>query len=500
MTRILDTIRHYSVVAANDTALAGRTRSLTYAAMYAEVEILGKRLKILGSRVIGLHLDNGIDWVLIDLATQYAGISLVPIPLFFTAEQIQHVIDTSGIDCVISFNEDIVGELSAEYSAIKISDDAWCYSLRKNNAFVTTRQVNAARITFTSGTTGNPKGVCLSNKCMAEVAGSLVKTTASIGTRRHLCLLPLATLLENIAGIYAPLLKGASCYVPSLSETGLTGSTRFDVYALLDCLDYFRPHSIILLPQMLLALVDVIGSGATFPASLKFIAVGGGKVSPNIIKKARASGLPVHEGYGLSECGSVVTLNTPQSDRVGSVGRVLPHVEIRIAPDNEIMIRGSVMLGYLNEAPRLDNDWLASGDRGYLDEDGFLYLNGRKKNIFISSFGRNISPEWPESELVATGVIQQCVVFGEAREANCAVIVPADDAADEILIDEAISLANRNLPDYAKIHFRVRAKENFHAGNGLATANGRPLRDRIYSIYARDINNCYKKPLLAGSA
>jgi long-subunit acyl-CoA synthetase (AMP-forming) len=337
-----------------------------------------------------------------------------------------------------------------------------------------------AKITFTSGTTGAPKGVCLSAATQRAVARSLAGAMRGLGIERHLCLLPLAVLLENVAGVYAPLAAGAQWIAPPLAEVGMSGATGFDARACLAAIVRHEAHSVILLPQMLLFLTNLLEAGVPAPRSLRFVAVGGARVAPALIARARGLGLPVYEGYGLSECASVVALNTPQGDRPGSVGRPLPHLGVRIAADGEIAVSGSGFLGYVGQA--FTGNELFTGDLGSLDAGGFLHVAGRRKHMLITSFGRNVAPEWPEAELLAGGALAQAAVFGEGRPQLCAVLVPAP-AASDAAIAEQVGAANARLPDYARVAQWVRAESPFAPHNGLATANGRVRRDAVWERY-----------------
>jgi acyl-CoA synthetase (AMP-forming)/AMP-acid ligase II len=214
-----------------------------------------------------------------------------------------------------------------------------------------------AKISYTSGTTGTPKGVCLSQAAIDRVAASLHEVTRDLAVRRHLCLLPLATLLENIAGVYAPLLAGAEIALPGLDEVGLRGATGLDLRQLLHCIAAYEPDSLILLPQMLAGLVGAAERGARLPRSLRFVAVGGGVVGLPLLERAARAGIPVYEGYGLTECGSVVALNTAAARR-RERGRPLPHSRVRISGDggcssaarDDVYLGGEVMPG--KETPR----------------------------------------------------------------------------------------------------------------------------------------------------
>jgi long-subunit acyl-CoA synthetase (AMP-forming) len=210
------------------------------------------------------------------------------------------------------------------------------------------------------------------------------------------------------------------------------------------------------------------------------VAVGGAKVAPPLIAGARSIGLPAYEGYGLSECGSVVALNTPHADRPGSVGRVLPHLRISLAGDGEIVAGPHPFLGYIGEPPQ--EGAYRTGDLGEFDADGWLRITGRKSNVLITAYGRNVAPEWVESELLAEPEIAQAAVFGEAATSLCALLVPTrgDLAADAI--EDAVARVNARLPDYARVG-RWRGSAPFDATRGEVTANGRPRRQVLHDAH-----------------
>ncbi len=499
MKHLLESIRTRAQSHPSAVALQSGTDTVSYAELQHNIEKLSIVLVARNIHVMGLHLDNGIHWALIDLAARLAGITVIPLPLFFTPEQIHKSLHSAAADAIVCENTDRVPELFSSGQQEMLMENMMLYRVPSRSEDVSF--INpVAKITFTSGSTGTPKGVCLGDATIESITDALVQATRKIPIERHLSLLPLATLLENIAGVYAPLLRGACCQLPSLQECGVTGSTGLNIRRLLQTLNHYQPHSIILLPQMLIALMAALESGASCPQSLRFIAVGGGAVSRENLGRARLHGLPVYEGYGLSECASVVALNTPAHNRAGSVGKPLPHVQVKIADDGEILIKGNLMQGYLGEKEINRDSWFATGDLGEFDKEGFLYIKGRKKNVFITSFGRNVSPEWPESELLSSDVILQAAVFGEARPANHAVIVPVNSSINDRQINRSIATINKNLPDYARITYWLRADEPFTAANGLATSNGRLLREKIYQRYAEKINSSYTTPSISRSA
>lgn len=441
-----------------------------------------------GARCAVTLMDNGARWIFADDALADAGIAHVPLPLFFSPAQRIHAIESSGADLAITDRPDEI--LALESGFERISEWRGSTLLARPIATPVHLPAGTAKITFTSGTTGDPKGVCLSASQMAATAAALAGALSPLKLKRHLCALPLPVLLENVAGVRAPRLAGMSVVAPPLAETGLMGAAGFDAMRFARCLEVSAADSVILLPQMLEAWLAEIEAGRLAPPKrLRFAAVGGARVSPETLIRAREAGLPVFEGYGLSECASVVSLNRPGANRTGSVGRPLPHLAVTFGDGGEILVAGPSCLGYLGETDRPADAILSTGDLGHRDNDGFLTVTGRKKNLLITGFGRNVAPEWVESELRREPAIAQAAVFGEARPWLCAVIVPRGEATG---IAEAVGRVNASLPDYARVHRFIVADQPFMAANELATSNGRPRRLAIAAHYRKRLETLYE--------
>jgi long-subunit acyl-CoA synthetase (AMP-forming) len=423
-----------------------------------------------------------------------AQIPLVPIPLFFSPQQMLHAVQNSGLDAVLTDRPDQFSALleSAGVACHQIAMVHGLYLIALPDTQRSKLPAGTAKITYTSGTTGEPKGVCLSQAQMDAVAASLQTACEAELDDSHLCLTPLSTLLENIGGIYVPLLAGATVCVLPLRSVGLQGASGLDAQAMLQALHRVRASTAILAPQMLQALVAVVTAGAELPSRLRFVAVGGAPVSPQLLDYARLLGVPVYEGYGLSECASVVALNTPASLKRGSVGRPLLHVEISFSEEGEVLVGGSAFLGYLGQNQPVQ-PW-PTGDLGFLDDEGYLHLTGRKKSLFITSFGRNVAPEWVERELTLQPAIAQAAVYGEAKPFNVAVVVPRA-GADRDAVDQAIVQANRHLPDYARVSGWTQATTPFTPANGQLTTNGRLKRDVIRTAYLDAIESHYQEEI-----
>lgn len=444
---------------------------------------LAETLRTARTKVLATLMDNSPAWGAADLAAAHADVVHVPLPLFFNAEQISHVLRAAGVDTVLTTASVAAQWPQAARRPCEIAGQGLVL-VRLPAAPPVALPAGTAKITFTSGTTGAPKGVCLSASAMSRVTDALMQAMEPLTIQRHLCALPFAVLLENIAGLLAPLSAGATCITLPLGQLGLTGSSSFDAARFHAAVARHQPHSLILLPQMLRAWVGHLqASSQRAPASLRFVAVGGAAVGERLLLTARALGIPAYEGYGLSEGASVQTLNLPGADCAGSAGRPLPHARLRVTPDGEVEIAGSLFAGYLGDSKPVP-EWWPTGDLGTIDADGFVHVRGRRKHVLITAFGRNVSPEWVEDTLRGEGVIAQAVVFGDAQPALSAVLwSTAPDASDGAL-QAAVQAANAVLPDYARVQRWVRADATFGPESGLATANGRPQRAAILKLHA----------------
>lgn len=481
----------------DDVLIEAPTADVTAGQLRRIVDDIGAVMLCRGARRVALLAGNTPAWIATDLACQQHDLVYLPLPAFFTTPQLVHSLRTAGIDTLLGDDPERLAALAAQLPDRQdnaggrpdwMIDSAGLYGFSLRTAS-TPIPDSTGKITFTSGSTGTPRGVCLSSAQQWRVAAALANTLA-LQAPRHLCLLPLSTLLENIGGIYMPLLLSGRVVLPAAGEIGFSGGGGLDATALTRLLEQTRPASVILIPQMLESLVAALGQGWRAPAELVFAAVGGARVAPALLRRARRLGLPVFEGYGLSETASVACLNVPGRDRVGTVGRPLAHVSVRVR-DDEVCVSGSTFLGYVGDPDSWYRDEVETGDLGRFDGDGYLTLRGRRKNLLISSFGRNISPEWVESELQQQPGVAQCQVFGDARPYCVALITPTGAGITDADIEHAVATANAELPDYARVAAWDYLPRPLSAVDGLLTTSGKPRREAIATRYAALIANLY---------
>lgn len=356
---------------------------------------------------------------------------------------------------------------------------------RIDAAMDATTKDDIASILYTSGTTGPPKGVMLTH---GNFLSNVLACADVVNIGREdtlLSFLPLSHAFERTAGYYVPLVQGAAiAYAESIDKlpqnmlevkpTVMLGVPRFyeKIYArILETAGKGPSLKRILfgwgvetgmtcsarrrdkrrIPPML-ALKRTIADRiifrkirSGFGGRLRFFVSGGAPLSRQIADFFDALGVIILEGYGLTETSPVITCNTESHRKRGSVGRPLPGVEVRISEDGEILTRGPhVMKGYYKKdeltSEAIKGGWFYTGDIGILDNEGYLTITDRKKDIIITSGGKNVAPQNIETALVADPLISQVMIYGENKKFLTALIVPDM----EKLVETAGSIGIKN--------------------------------------------------------
>lgn len=259
---------------------------------------------------------------------------------------------------------------------------------------------------------------------------------------------------------------------------------------------------------------------------LRFTISGGAPLAKEVGEFFDIVGLPILQGYGLTESAPVITVNTLDHNRIGSVGKPAPGVEVRIAKDGEILARGpNIMLGYWQQpeatAEVVDVEgWLHTGDVGYMDGDGYLYITDRKKDIIVTSGGKNIAPQPIEGKLAATAYIQQVVVVGDKYPYLTALVVPNFENLETVfaeegltglsredvvahreterLVGEAFKVVNQELAVHERLRrFTLLARE-FSLEEGELTPTMKIRRRVVAERYRDQIDRMYLKTQRAG--
>jgi acyl-CoA synthetase (AMP-forming)/AMP-acid ligase II/heme oxygenase len=474
MRELYERLRKHAAGNASAIALSAGDGSVDYGALTKLVEAFAGGLAQTPDTV-ALLMPRDEQHIAAELALSCLGRTLVPLPDFFSERQLAHILADSKAQAIVT-----VPSMSNRVSGLGLP----LIFPETGIARPLTCTGTGRRIIYTSGTTGAPKGVVHGESQIMAVLEALVYASGANSDDRHLSVLPFSLLLEQVAGIYLPLWVGAQIrivkeaqYFPHEAES-------------------FAPTTTVLVPELLKSWLRWLkGAQRRGPESLRLVAVGGAPVPEQLAGDAWQAGLPVYEGYGLSECASVVALNRIGERGAGTAGRPLPGISVTI-DQGEIVVSGnSVMQGYLNGAASA-GVW-RTGDLGAFDDQGRLIVLGRKDDIIVTDKGRNIHPEWLEPMLLSDPRIARAAVIA-SEDHPAALLVPAQEAQDAIKAlsaNEICWLVQRlcaEAPDYARPRKAFILSLSEATAHGLFTLDGRPRRKIISHFIRSRLMNFYE--------
>ncbi len=495
-------------VLAGQTALA---QSYSYGEMLTAAARLSSELhRIQATQAaplrVGIVMANSPEWVAADLALMLSGATEVPIPLAFSVTQAANllsntdicIVDAAGADKLVTWSEQGEANLASKAMQINVRTLLAAGGDVATYAGVTLAEREfICKIIHTSGTTGNPKGVKIRSNGLSDLVSSLRRKVHPGTYSRYLSVVPLSLLIEQVTAIYMTLSEGGTLvFLPS--EIPLLGSVGATAKVLLPYLRHAAPSSMTVPPSIVEAIYGFCKAntdlttqelferlfGRTEPT---FLTCGGAPTSPAILHQLAASGIPIYEGYGLSENSSVVSLNVPGCTKEGTVGKPLDHVQVKLSDEGELLVKStSVFAGYTTIDPSscdFDSDgWLRTGDIADIDSEGFIRIYGRKKNVIITANGRNVSPEWVESKYKTLDCVEEVVIFGDRLEKVYGFFV-VDQSFDVSAAKENIAaFGEQNLSEVERVVeiFAISSADEIY-GNYF-TVTGRPMRDKIWSL------------------
>ena len=440
---------------------------------------------------IAILSENRPEWAITDFGTLKVGAVTVPMFSTLTAAQVGYILKDSGskIICVsteaqlkkvlsirdVTTLEQIIcfDPIEGETPEGVIQFEAVC-ELEGEETDTSASEDDIATIIYTSGTTGDPKGVMLTHANFIfnlQACKSLIDVSDADVL---LSFLPLSHVFERLGGHYVPLFSGAkiayaeSTFTVAQNMGEVAPTVMLSVPRLYETMhdrilravqegsplkqkifhwgvsvgsavssaiqQGKKPSAILQLQQNIADKLVFAKLKAATGGRLRFFVSGGAALPQAIAEFFHAAGILILEGYGLTETSPVISMNHPAQWKFGTVGAPVPGVEVQIAEDGEILTRGPhVMKGYFNNesatAEVIDGEnWFHTGDIGIIDEDGFVKITDRKKNIIVLSNGKNVAPQPIESELVQSPFINQILLVGNERKNLAALIVPNFDA------------------------------------------------------------------------
>jgi long-chain acyl-CoA synthetase len=405
-----------------------------------------------GDRV-GLLAENRVEWLLADLGILTAAAVNVPPHAPLTARQVQFQLADAGVCWLfVSTREqlDKIREIRRElpdlrgvvvFNGIAAGDGvvSWAGFLQRGRQVLPRIQVeldrreaalgadDLATIMYTSGTTGNPKGVMLTHGNLLSNACAALAVAPWTPEDVALTWLPFSHIYARTVDHYQKLVAGVTLCLAESAET------------LVQDLADTQPTHLSCVPRFYEKVLAAVASPTpdkthrrlrdVFGPRIQWLGSGGAPLPLPVAEAFAAARLPLCQGYGLTESSPVISFNRPERCKLDTVGEALPGVEIKIAPDGEVLTRGPhVMKGYWNNpqatAEAIRDGWLYTGDLGEIDADGHLKITGRKKELMVLSNGKKVVPPFIEGLLLGEPCIDQAVVCGEGRNFLTALIVP----------------------------------------------------------------------------
>ena len=418
-----------------------RTFKVTYAQLFEKVAKTASLLDRLGIKKgdrITIWGYNCPEWAVMFLAAASKGIIAVPIDFMALPEHVKKI-------------NEIVSAKAIAHSEFKLALDTKAHKIVLESLDKLTESLPPAdiagqnidendtlEIVFTSGTTGKPKGVILTHKNIISNIDAIKKCVKIDTAQTFLSLLPLSHLLEQTPGFLGPL--SSSCKIvymrslkPSLIFKTLAEERVTNIVTVPRLLQLFADEIVRqaeakrLYPLIIRIMKSKLPAAAKkkllwpihkkFGRQFRYFIAGGAAFPPELEKFWKELGFTVLQGYGLTECAPVLTCNTPRMEKQGSVGQPLPGIELKFGKDGEIYARGpNVFSGYYKDNEKtteaLANEWFKTGDLGFIDSEGYVFLKGRKKDMIVTSGGENVYPDDIERALLLDKRLKDACVIG----------------------------------------------------------------------------------------
>lgn len=507
-------------------AIAHRTdgdwQAVTYRRLGELVADADARLRRLGlgpADRIAIMGDTSLDWAVADFAALRTGAVVVPIFPTSSAEQVRHIVDvTRPVVAVADSDErrrlltDAGTPVVLDGAAVPLAPDVPAEVTAGDDpagdkpAPRPVRAHEVATIVFTSGTTGEPKGCILTHR-------NVYCGTANVAAAVHeLFAPPDGTIPRTVVALPLSHMYGRSTLLATLLAGGEAVLIRHPA-ELFDAMRHQPPTFLSLTPYLLEKLdravrenelADVEGT-TTALRWLRVVICGGASLSLNHHDAFRQRGITILGAYGMTESAAAATINRPANNRIGSVGLPNPGTSVTLDDDSELVITGgNVSPGYWGE---IDPDQcgpgpfsVRTGDLGIVDDRGFVWITGRRKEILITSSGKNVAPALLEDRVRAHPLIAHCVVVGDKRP-YVAALINVDraeirrrklagaelDAAIQVAVDSANAFVSRA---ESIRRFRILPTE-FSIASGHVTASGKIIRAKVIADFATEIEALY---------
>lgn len=456
------------------------------------------RPEAVGPLRVGLVCGNTPAFVVADIALLAARAVEVPVPLAFSAEQAASLleeadlclVDAQGEQRLAAWGRDRV--LRPDCVTLRIDENRQAGPLRLPPADPEGADWECKTI-HTSGTTSRPKGVRIRAHALDALLTSLRTVMPPGAFTRYVSVVPFSLLIEQVTGLYLVLLDGGTL-VQLPERMALVGTSATAPRDVLPFLAAARPTAMVAPPALVGEFAEAAEAAlrrGEAPARALFgtagtplICCGGAPVHVELLRRLEELGLPVHEGYGLSENSSVVSWNTPQARRLGTVGRPLPHVRVRVDDDGELLVSStSLFAGYTRSDPSslaVDADgWLHTGDLAAVDGDGYIRITGRKKNVIITAAGRNVAPEWVEAQYARLPFVHAVAVVGNGLDVLHGLFLVAPGTDPDEAREALAAFGAEHLSEVERVGVAHVLPTDEELYRTFFTVTGRPMRTAV---------------------
>jgi len=479
------------------TALIHKGREISYRELIENVSSFARAADILpGDRVL-IVSENRPEWAYSLFGVWRRGGIAVPVDFMSEPDEIAYVLKDAEPRLIFCSNQ-TADRVAAAVKSVGGKVEVLNYDVltppKPYEKAVNREKEDLALILYTSGTTGKPKGVMLSFGNLLSNIEGVSETGIARREDSTLAILPFHHSYPLMVTLLLPLHIGATVvFLDRLTpEDIMEKLQRYRITILVGVPRLYRLfHRRIVeeieknaLARILFILMRKVESPAlrrkvfsrvhrTFGGSIKFMVSGGAKLDPDVAEDLTTLGFTVVEGYGLTETSPIVTFNPPDRVKLGSVGMPIKGVLVRISQEGEVLVKGpNVMKGYWKReketAEVIKHGWLYTGDLGYLDEEGYLFITGRKKEIIVLGTGKNVNPEEIEDLLLKEGdLVKEAGVFELEGKLHALIYPDLEKAKEKGIVNlqetikwEIIDRVNRRLPEWKRIAgFRLAESE-----------------------------------------
>ncbi|MBS3071754.1 long-chain fatty acid--CoA ligase [Candidatus Pacearchaeota archaeon] len=487
--------------------VGGSTEAVNYKEFFNITDNLALYLSNVGVKKgdrIGIYMKNSPHWLAIDLACLKIGAVSVPIGTTVSEDNVKFIIRDANLKILFKdtnrkdnlFNNEKIIDVDRKIQ------DSFLELLKnlsdKKSLFFKTRDSNEATVCYTSGSTGRPKGAILTH-------GNIIHNIENQplhfdSTDTSLSFLPLSHMFERTCGVYFAIYNDVTiCFAESIDKV-------------MENVQEFKPTYFLTVPRLLekiynkanekavtrllvsIGLGKIVGKKirAKLGGRIRFIASGGAPLSKNILEFFKKIGIIIYQGYGLTETSPLISVNYEGNNVLGSVGKPLKGVEVKLSEENTLMIRSpGLMKEYTKKGEmqkRMKEGWFDTGDLAEVNSESYIFIKGRIDDLIVMSNGKKVYPDFIEKEIENNG-IDTAFVYGNGKNYLCTLIYGLNLNKEQIQL--IIDKVNKKLSSFEAVKKFYIIPKAFSIEEGTLTPTLKKQRKKIIEIYYKELESLY---------